>query len=141
VLHKISVKPGKPIYVGRTPEGCVVLGLPGNPVAVIVHFSMLVRPLLLKATGARECLPRPIWLPLAGDAKNKGERKKFALGRVESVGGNSRIVEIPSHGSGDFVSTSQADGVFEIPLGVRHLAAGSLVRFYPVCGDLLTVEG
>jgi molybdopterin molybdotransferase len=141
VLHKISVKPGKPTYVGRSEEGCVVLGLPGNPVAVIVHFSMLVRPLLLKATGARECLPRPIWLPLAGDAKNKGDRMKFSLGRVESVGGNSRVVEIPSHGSGDFVSTSQADGVFEIPMGVRHLPAGTLVRFYPIWGDLLTVEG
>lgn len=141
VLHKISVKPGKPIYVGRSQEGCIVLGLPGNPVAVIVHFYMLVRPLLLKATGAKEYLPRPIWLPLAGEARNKGEQKKFAPGRVESVGGNSRVVEIPSHGSGDFVSASQADGVFEIPMGVRRLPAGALVRFYPIWGDLLTVEG
>jgi molybdopterin molybdotransferase len=141
VLHKISVKPGKPIYVGRSQEGCIILGLPGNPVAVIVHFYMLVRPLLLKATGAKEYLPRPIWLPLAGDARNKGEQKKFAPGRVESVEGGSRVVEIPSHGSGDFVSASQADGVFEIPMGVRHLPAGALVRFYPIWGELLTVEG
>jgi molybdopterin molybdotransferase len=141
VLHKISVKPGKPIYVGRSREGCIVLGLPGNPVAVIVHFYMLVRPLLLKAAGANEYLPRPIWLPLAGEARNKGERKKFALGQVESVEGGSRVVEIPSHGSGDFVSASKADGVFEIPMGVRHLPAGALVRFYPIWGDLLTVEG
>lgn len=141
VLHKISVKPGKPIYVGRSREGCVVLGLPGNPVAVIVHFYMLVRPLLLKASGAKEYLPRPIWLPLADEARNKGEQKKFAPGRVESVEGGSRVVEIPSHGSGDFVSASQADGVFEIPLGVRKLSAGEKVRFYPVWGDLLTTGG
>ena len=72
VLHKISVKPGKPIYVGRSRGGCVVIGLPGNPVAVIVHYSMLVRPLLLKATGAKEYLPRPIWLPLAGEVVRNG---------------------------------------------------------------------
>ncbi len=141
VLHKISVKPGKPIYVGRSRSGCVVIGLPGNPVAVIVHYSMLVRPLLLKATGAREYLPRPIWLPLAGEAKNNGERKKFAPGRVESIDGVSRIVEIPSHGSGDFVSAAKADGVFEIPYGVRRLPAGEKVRFYPVWGELLDAEG
>lgn len=141
VLHKISVKPGKPIYVGRSPGGCVVIGLPGNPVAVIVHFSMLVRPLLLRATGAKEYLPRPIWLPLAGDAKNRGGQKKFAPGRIESIDGASRVVEVLSHGSGDFVSASRADGIFEIPFGVRDVRAGEMVRFYPVWGELLTAEG
>ena len=141
VLHKISVKPGKPIYVGKSREGCVVIGLPGNPVAVIVHYSMLLRPLLLKATGAKEYLPRAIWLPLAGDAKNNGGQKKFVAGRVESTGGTSRVVEISSHGSGDFVSASRADGIFEIPLGVRKIPAGENVRFYPVWGEMLTAEG
>jgi molybdopterin molybdotransferase len=131
-VHKIAVQPGKPIYAGRSREGCVVIGLPGNPVAVIVHFHMLVLPLLRKAAGARECLPQPVWLPLAGDAKNKGERKKFALGRIESTEGASRVVEVSSRGSGDFVSASEADGVFEIPMGTRRLPAGTPVRFYPV---------
>ncbi len=140
VLHKIDVKPGKPIYAGRSPEGCVVLGLPGNPVAVIVHYTMIVRPLLLKAMGAREYLPRPVWLPLAEEARNKGGRKKFAPGRIESPRRGSRVVEILSHGSGDFVSVSRADGVFEIPSGVRNLSAGEMVRFYPVWGELLTSE-
>jgi molybdopterin molybdotransferase len=141
VVHKISVKPGKPIYAGRAREGCIVIGLPGNPVAVMVHFAMLIRPLLLKASGATEHLPRPIWLPLALDATNMGERKKFCPARLESAGGESRVVEIPSHGSGDFVSASRADGVFEIPFGVRDLPAGAKVRFYPVLGEPLTADG
>jgi molybdopterin molybdotransferase len=131
-VHKISVQPGKPTYAGRSNNGCVVIGLPGNPVAVIVHFHMLVLPLLRKATGALDYLPRPVWLPLAGDAKSKGERKKFTLGKIESADGASRVVEIPSQGSGDFVSASRADGVFEIPMGTRYLPAGTPVRFYPV---------
>ena len=140
VLHKIAVKPGKPTFVGRSREGCVVFGLPGNPVAVIVHYSMLVRPLLLKAAGARECLPRPIWLPLAAESKNRSGQKRFAPGRIESTEGASRVVEIPSRGSGDFVSASRADGVFEIPFGARSLPAGEVVRFYPVWGELLGPE-
>lgn len=138
ILHKVAVKPGKPVFVGRSTGGCVVIGLPGNPVAVIVHYSMLIRPLLLKSMGAKESLPKPIWLPLAGEAHNKGEQKKFSPARVESVGGESRVVEIPFHGSGDFVAASRADGVFEIPFGVRKVPAGQRVRFYPVWGELLT---
>jgi len=131
VLHKISVKPGKPIYVGRSPNGGLVIALPGNPVAVIVHFHMVVLPFLRKSFGAENFLPSSIWLPLANNAKNKGERKKFALGRIESEDGISRVAEIPSRGSGDFVSASRADGVFEIPMGTKLLPAGTPVRFYP----------
>lgn len=132
VVHKIAVKPGKPIYAGRSGNGRVVVALPGSPVAVMVHFQMVVLPFLRKASGAADYLPRHVWLPLAGDAKNKGERKKFSLGKIVSVDGASRVAEIPSRGSGDFVSAASADGVFEIPMGTRLLPAGTHVRFYPV---------
>ncbi len=141
ILHRISVKPGKPIFAGESPGGCVVIGLPGNPVAVMVHFSMFIRPLLLKASGATEVLPKPIFLPLAKEAVNKSGRKKFAIGRLEQKKGDSRVVEIPSHGSGDFVSISRAEGVFEIPLGAPRLPAGEIVRFYPIWGNFLSHEG
>jgi len=141
ILHKIAVKPGKPIFAGKSPGGGIVVGLPGNPVAVMVHFPMFIRPLLLKATGATEVLPKPILLPLAEDAVNKSGGKKFSLGRLEKKGAETRVVEIPSHGSGDFVSTSRAEGVFDIPLGTPHLPAGETVRFYPIWGSFLSNEG
>lgn len=141
VLHKVEMKPGKPLFVGKSPGGGIVVGLPGNPVAVIVHYSMLVRPLLLKSLGAREYLPKSVALPLARETFNKGERKKFVPARIDSISGESRVVEIPFHGSGDFVGASRADGVFEIPLGVRRLPAGAIVRFYPVWGEMLLEEG
>jgi molybdopterin molybdotransferase len=141
ILHRIAVKPGKPIFAGESPGGGVVIGMPGNPVAVMVHFSMFIRPLLLKASGATEYLPKPILLPLAEEAVNRGGGKKFAIGRLERKGGDSRVAEIPSHGSGDFVSTSRAEGVFEIPLGTLHLPVGEIVRFYPIWGNFLSHEG
>ncbi|MGB3097468.1 MAG: molybdopterin molybdotransferase MoeA [Candidatus Deferrimicrobiaceae bacterium] len=140
ILHKIAVKPGKPIFAGESPGGGIVVGLPGNPVAVLVHFPMFIRPLLLRASGATEYLPKPILLPLAEDATNKSGGKKFALGRLEKKAGETRVVEIPSHGSGDFVSASRAEGVFEIPMGTSHLSAGETVRFYPIWGNFLANE-
>jgi len=141
VLHKVAVKPGKPLYIGRGPSGTVVFGLPGNPVAVMVHMAMLVKPLFLKASGAREFLPKPIYLPLAGEASNRSVGKKFTPARVVSKGGNSVVAEIPSNGSGDFISAQRAEGVFEIPAGVARLAPGDLVGFHPVWGDLFREEG
>ena len=89
ILHKVAVKPGKPLYVGKSPSGTVVFGLPGNPVAVMVHMAMLVRPLFLKASGAREYLPKPIYLPLAAEASNRSIGKKFTPARVVSKGGKA----------------------------------------------------
>lgn len=141
ILHKIAVKPGKPMFAGASPRGGIVLGMPGNPVAVMVHFSMFLRPLLLKASGAKEPLPRPIHLPLAKGAANKSGGKKFALARLEFSDGETRVDEISSRGSGDFVSAVRADGVFEIPLGAVRLPAGHLVRFHPIWGKFLSDEG
>jgi len=141
VLHKVAVKPGKPLYIGRSPSGTVVIGLPGNPVAVMVHMAMLVKPLFLKASGAREYLPKPVYLPLAAEAHNRSNGKKFTPARVVSKGGESVVAEIPSNGSGDFISALRAEGVFEIPAGVSRLAPGDIVGFHPVWGDLFQDEG
>ena len=42
--------------------------------------------------------------------------------------------------SGDFVSASRADGVFEIQLGTERLPAGHRVRFYPIWGNFVSRE-
>lgn len=138
IFHKIAVKPGKPIFAGQSARGGIVIGLPGNPVAVMVHFYMFIRPLLLKASGASRCLPKPIDLPLGKSAANKSGGKKFCLARLESSGGETRVVEIPSHGSGDFISAVHAEGVFEIPLGSTRLPEGHVVRFYPIRAEFLS---
>src|SRR4030067_2718303 len=65
ILHKIAVKTGTPIFAGESPGGGIVVGLPGNPVAELVHFAMFIRPLLLQASGATDCFPKPVLLPLA----------------------------------------------------------------------------
>lgn len=141
ILHKVSMKPGKPLFVGRGERGSLVVGFPGNPVAVMVHFSMFVQPLLLKASGAREHLPKPVLLPLAQEAVNRSGRKKFSLGRIVSRAGGSFVQELISQGSGDFISARHAEGVFEIPLGVSRIPAGEPVRFFPAWGDFFGEAG
>ena len=32
-VHGINLQPGKPLWFGRAPSGCLVFGLPGDPVS------------------------------------------------------------------------------------------------------------
>src|SRR5690606_2542091 len=45
-LWKLAIKPGKPLAFGHV-RGTPFIGLPGNPAAVFVTFSVLARPFLL----------------------------------------------------------------------------------------------
>ena len=57
-LHfwRLAIKPGKPVALGRI-AGAAFVGLPGNPVAALVTFVAVVRPLLLAMMGARDTPP------------------------------------------------------------------------------------
>ena len=74
IFSKVSIKPGKPVWLGRAGDA-LVLGLPGNPTSAYVTGRLLLAPLLCGlsgrnpaealqwrkaplATGLRECGPR-----------------------------------------------------------------------------------
>ncbi len=48
---KIAVKPGRPLTFGRI-KNSVFMGLPGNPVAVMVTFSLFVNPCIQLLSGS-----------------------------------------------------------------------------------------
>src|SRR6266436_8784459 len=58
-LHfwRLAIKPGRPVALGQI-DGVPLIGLPGNPVAVVVTFVVLARPLILKLAGAVASVPR-----------------------------------------------------------------------------------
>lgn len=47
----VAMQPGKPQAFGVLDSGCLVFGLPGNPVSVAVSFEVFVRPALLALQG------------------------------------------------------------------------------------------
>src|SRR5205085_7435513 len=55
VFHKVSLKPGKPLWFGVNPSGeggkTLVFGLPGNPVSSLVCSELFVRPTIQKLRG------------------------------------------------------------------------------------------
>ena len=85
---RVRIRPGKPFLsvVAQQPDGhiCHLFGLPGNPVSSFVTFSLLVRPALLKALGARteELVPQTRPIVLANDLTNRGDRPFYMCGRL-----------------------------------------------------------
>lgn len=45
-LHRLAIKPAKPLLVATFPNGTVLVGLPGNPISQLVAFYLAVAPLL-----------------------------------------------------------------------------------------------
>jgi molybdopterin molybdotransferase len=64
---EVAVKPGRPFAFGILPTfGVPVFGLPGNPVAALVSYELLVRPALRQMSGMCN-LDRPRLLATAGE--------------------------------------------------------------------------
>ena len=58
VFHKVSVKPGKPLWFGvarRDGRETLIFGLPGNPVSTFVCFELFVRPAIEGLSGRSGC--------------------------------------------------------------------------------------
>lgn len=80
-IHGVRQKPGKPMLFAML-DGTPVIGLPGNPRAVLVLFEVYVRGFLRALQGARHPGPAEELLPLAGPVERKGERDEFRAARV-----------------------------------------------------------
>lgn len=52
VFSKVSIKPGKPVWLGRA-GNALVMGLPGNPTSAFVTARLLLAPLIAGLTGRR----------------------------------------------------------------------------------------
>jgi len=81
VFSKVSIKPGKPVWLGRA-GGKLVIGLPGNPTSAMVTARLLLAPLLAGLTG-RAVAEALRWrtAPLASPLRPCGGRETFHRGR------------------------------------------------------------
>ncbi|TVP90596.1 MAG: molybdopterin molybdenumtransferase MoeA [Pseudomonadaceae bacterium] len=129
-LWKLAIKPGKPFTLGQI-DGTPVLGLPGNPAAVLVTFLLLVKPWLLCRLGANDYLPTALPMP-AGFAWNKsGSRDEYARAHLHQ----GRLQLSGNQSSGILSNASQASGLVILPAGAQ-VKPGDLLDYLPFTGLL-----
>lgn len=81
LFSKVSIKPGKPVWLGRA-AGKLLLGLPGNPTSALVTARLILAPLLCAMTGRDpESALRWLKAPLAAPLPACGDRETFVRAR------------------------------------------------------------
>lgn len=130
-LWQLAIKPGRPISFGQIGD-TVVVGLPGNPVAVFVCFLMYVFPLLRRLAGAPWPEPRRFMLPAAFEiAKRKTGRREFFRATLTTREGAMAVEKYARDGSGLISGLRIANGLVEVGEEVPAIAAGDAVAFIP----------
>jgi len=128
---RLAIKPGRPIALGQVARVPIV-GLPGNPVAVVVTFVNLVRPLILSLMGGTDLQPHLFRVRAAFDHKKKKNRREWVRARLEAdAEGGWRAIKFPRDGAGILSSLVDSDGLVELPEEMTYLKRGTLVDFLP----------
>jgi molybdopterin molybdotransferase len=135
VFWRVAIKPGRPVTMGVLPgsspgTGAAFVGLPGNPVAVFVTFVCVVRPLLLRLSGAE--LKPPIALPVRlafAYRKKKGRREYVRVALRRNANGTIEAVKHPQDGAGVITSLTETDGLIELGEEVTDVAPGATAGF------------
>jgi molybdopterin molybdotransferase len=147
---RIAMRPGRPMAVGRilpiksayspestgvssyekrsNPDGAILFGLPGNPVAVMVTFLAFVRPALLQMMGA-SAPPAPLLKARSSEAiRKKPGRTEYQRGWVSSApDGSLQVKTTGSQGSGVLRSMAEANGLMVLHHAQGNIAVGDEV--------------
>ena len=129
-LWQLAVKPGRPMMMGQIGD-CVVVGLPGNPVAAMVCALLYGRPIIDILAGTRPREPRRYPLPAAFSLRSKPDRREFLRGSMMGSGANARAAKFDRDGSGLITGLRASDGLIEIPEDVTEIRDGDTVGFIP----------
>ena len=154
---RIAMRPGRPMAVGRidskkitaksgskartvgassyqnhtesNPNGAILFGLPGNPVAVMVTFLALVRPALLRMMGCTHPTP-PLLRAVSTQAiRKKPGRTEYQRGLVSvGEGGTLQVRTTGNQGSGVLSSMVQANGLIVLHHDQASVQSGDVVE-------------
>ncbi|MCU4750566.1 molybdopterin biosynthesis protein [Halobacteria archaeon AArc-curdl1] len=126
LVHGVSIKPGKPMLIGRL-EGSAYVGLPGYPVSAMMVFRTFVAPAIREAAG----LPEPASATITGELATQerspqGRHRLVPIGLTTDGDGNTLVYPVDK-GSGATTSLSDADGLVEVDADIDYLEAGKRV--------------
>ncbi|MGM0604255.1 MAG: molybdopterin biosynthesis protein [Halobacteriota archaeon] len=131
LLHGVSVKPGKPMLVGRMSRSdggeSAYVGLPGYPVSALTIFRTFVAPAIRSAAGLSEPATATVTGRMAGvERYTEGRTRLMPVGLLEDETGQVLVYPVDK-GSGATTSLVEADGIVEVDADTSYLDAGESV--------------
>jgi molybdopterin molybdotransferase len=128
---RLAIRPGRPLALGMV-SGVPFIGLPGNPVAVMVTFMRFARPALLLLAGCTAIEPT-VYRVRADFAyrKKEGRREWLRASLGTDASGALVVRKFPRDGAGILTSMVESDGLVELDEALTRLDPGTMVDFLP----------
>lgn len=131
VFWRLAIKPGRPVAMGVI-GGTLLVGLPGNPVAVFVTSAYALRPLIARLRGEKleplASFPIRVGFPYK---KKKGRREFVRASLRRDADGNFTAIKHARDGAGILTSLTETAGLVELADDVLSLEPGETAPFIP----------
>ena len=129
----VRMKPGKPLAFGTIMDqqhkrNIPHLGLPGNPVSVMVTFELFARPAIFKMMGKTRLAKPMVAAVLEDTVINTDGRRIYNRAIVEKRNGKYYARLTGAQGSGILTSMSLANGLAIIPEDRAEVKKGEVVQ-------------
>ncbi len=127
-LWRMAIKPGKPLAfgsIGSTP----VLGLPGNPVSVLVTFLVVGMPYIRKCQGRLRTSPVGERVAAGFSIDTPSFRREFVRARKEAGDSGLSLAAFGNQSSGVMSSACWAEGLAVVPEDTK-VSPGDLLTYY-----------
>ena len=136
---RLAIKPGRPVALGniRHMDGkgnTPFFGLPGNPVAAMVTFMMIARPVIMMLQGVRSDAVTPTRYHVVSgfSAKKKQGRREWLRARLDvDANGNTLAQKFRSSGAGILTSMADSTGLIELSEDVTEVSPGDVLDYLP----------
>ena len=136
-LHtwNLLIKPGRPIALGHVLDGgrqVPLVGLPGNPVAVLVTFIRIARPIILLLAGSTQIEPTTYSVPSGFSFDKKPGRREWLRVRLQRDRNSVlNAIKYPLDGSGILTSMVASDGLVELSEETTQVSEGDMIDYLP----------
>jgi molybdopterin molybdotransferase len=131
LFSKVDIKPGKPTTFGKL-DNCLVINLPGNPLAGMVNFEMFVKPTILKLSGTESFYHPLITTKMAKEYKIRAGKNSVILGTWNG----STFTPISNQKPGMVSPMALADGMIVTTKEIALLEKDREVQMIPIKIDI-----
>ena len=130
-LWQLAIKPGGSMLMGQIGH-CLMVGLPGNPVAAFTCFSLYVRQIIRQICGINWQLPSSYFFPANFEIKHKKVgRKEFLRGTAKTVEKQTLLNKYERDGSGLISSLRHSSGLIILPEDITKVSKGYYLEYIP----------
>ncbi len=125
---QVAIRPGKPLALGRAPQGQRVLALPGNPASATLTLTLFGAPLIRALQGDTQPVPMTVTAVLTEPLVHTPGRMDFVRSWLDESGDGARVRPLANQSSGAVTAFAWANALTLVPLESTGLPAGATVR-------------